>query len=76
MRWGVEARPVLMTDQGSVDRLIDHLRTHVAELERLQREGARADEVEERKRLIGRLQRHLARSVMDLLGVPPRAIRE
>jgi hypothetical protein len=49
--------------------LIDHLRTHVAELRRMEREGAKTDEVEERKCLILRLQRHLAYSVVDLLGV-------
>ena len=61
-----------MTDQRTIDRLIDHLRAHVSELRRMEREGAKADEVEERKRLILRLQRHLAYSVVDLLGIPRR----
>jgi hypothetical protein len=59
-----------MTDQRSVDGLIDQLRTHVAELRRMEREAAKADEIEERKRLILRLQLHLAHSVMDVLDVP------
>ena len=61
-----------MTDERTLDRLMAHLRTHVAELRRLEREGARPEEVEERKRLIFRLQRHLAYSVVDLLGAPRR----
>ena len=58
-----------MTDQRSVDRLIDHLRTQVADLRRMQREGADADEVEARERLILRLQRHLAHCVVDRVEV-------
>ena len=50
-------------------RLITHLRTHVAELRRLEREGAVADEVAERKRLILQLQEHLA---SDEAAVAPR----
>jgi hypothetical protein len=44
-----------MNDERALDRLIAHLRTHVAALRRLEREGAGADEVAERKRLIVRL---------------------
>ena len=40
-----------MTDERTLDRLIAHLRAHVAELRRLEQEGAERDEVEERKRL-------------------------
>jgi hypothetical protein len=61
-----------MTDERTIDRLIAHLRTHVAELRRMERDGARPAELEERKRLILRLQRHLAYSVVDLLNVPRR----
>jgi hypothetical protein len=61
-----------MTDERTLDRLIEHLRAHVAELRRMEREGARPEEVEERKRLIVRLQRRLAYSVIDLMGAPRR----
>jgi hypothetical protein len=39
-------------------------------LRRLEQEGAEADQVTERKRLILRLQEHVAYAVRDLLGVP------
>ena len=58
-----------MTDERTLDRLIARLRTHVAELRRLEREGAAAEEVAERRRLIFRLQEHLAYAVRDLLNV-------
>jgi Holliday junction resolvasome RuvABC ATP-dependent DNA helicase subunit len=58
-----------MTDERTVDRLVDHLRAHVAELRRLEQEGAEAREVAERKRLIVRLQNRLAYAVRDLLAV-------
>jgi hypothetical protein len=58
-----------MTHERTVQRVIAHPRTQVAELGRMQREGAKAEEVEERKRPIVRLQRHLAYSVTDLLDV-------
>ena len=45
------------------------LRTHVAELHRLEREGADPDEVTDRKRVILRLQSHLSYAVRDLLTV-------
>lgn len=61
-----------MTDERTVNRVIAHLRTHVAELRRLEREGGKEEEVEERRRLILRLQRHLAYSVVDLLNPPRR----
>jgi hypothetical protein len=62
-----------MTDQRDIDRLIAHLGTHVAELRRLEREGADPREVEERKRLIIRLQNHLAGAVRSLVRDPPGA---
>jgi hypothetical protein len=52
-----------MTDERKRERLIAHLRGQVAELRRLEREGAAADEVAERKRLILRLQKHVAYAV-------------
>jgi hypothetical protein len=58
-----------MTDERKLDRLIAHLRGQVAELRRLEREGAGAEQVAERKRLILRLQEHVAYAVRDLLGV-------
>ncbi len=59
-----------MTNERKLDRLIAHLRGQVAELRRLEREGAGADQVAERRRLILRLQEHVAYAVRDLLGVP------
>jgi hypothetical protein len=56
-----------MTDERTLDRLIAHLRGQVAELRRLEREGAEPGEVAARKRLILRLQDHLAYAVRDLL---------
>lgn len=57
-----------MTDERTVDRLVAHLRAHVAELRRLQQEGAEARELAERTRLILRLQHQLAYAVRDLLA--------
>jgi hypothetical protein len=59
-----------MTDERTLDPLLAHLRGQVAELRRLEREGADPDQVAERKRLILRLQEHMAYAVRDLLGVP------
>lgn len=56
-----------MTDQRAMERIIAHLRTHVADLRRLQEQGAKPQDIEERKRLIARLQNHLASAVRDLL---------
>jgi hypothetical protein len=56
-----------MTDERTIDRLMAHLRTHVAELRRLERTGAAPEEVADRKRLILRLQEHLGYAVRDLL---------
>jgi hypothetical protein len=58
-----------MTDERTLDRLMAHLRTHVAEARRLELEGGNQTEVEERKRLISRLQQQLAYAVRDLLTV-------
>ena len=56
-----------MSDERTLDRVIAHLRTHVADLRRLEREGAGPQELAERRRLIGRLQQHLADTVRELL---------
>lgn len=61
-----------MTDERTVDRVIAHLRGHVAELGRMERDGAQQEDIEERKRLILRLQKHLAYSVIELLDLPRR----
>jgi hypothetical protein len=58
-----------VSDERTLDRLIAHLRGQVAELRRLEREGAGAEELAERKRLIVRLQERLAYVVRDLLSV-------
>jgi RNA binding exosome subunit len=58
-----------MTNERTLDRLMAHLRTHVTETRRLELEGADQREVEERKRLILRLQQQLAYAVRDLLTV-------
>jgi hypothetical protein len=58
-----------MNDERTLDRLMAHLRTQVAEARRLELEGGDQTEVEERKRLILRLQQHLAYVVRDLLTV-------
>ena len=55
-----------MTDARTLERLIAHLRAHVTELRRLQREGAEPTEVAERKRLIVRLQNQLSYAVRDV----------
>jgi len=57
-----------MSDERALDRLIAHLRSQVAELRRIELEGAPPEEVADRKRLIMRLQEHLAYAVRDLLN--------
>ena len=59
-----------MTNERSVERLIAHLRGQVAELRRLERDGAAREEIAERRRLIGRLQQHLGYAVRDLVTAP------
>jgi hypothetical protein len=64
-----------VTDERTVDRLLAHLRAHVAELRRLEQQGAEAREMAERKRLVLRLQDRLAYAVRDLLaGQRPSAV--
>jgi hypothetical protein len=53
----------------TLDRLITHLRAHVAELRRLDRDGAEPSEVAERKRLIAQLHNQLAYAVRDLVAI-------
>jgi hypothetical protein len=58
-----------VTDQRTLDRLLAHLRGQVAELRRLEDEGAAPDDIAERRRLILRLQDRVAYVVRDLLTV-------
>ena len=58
-----------MTDQRTLDRLIAHLRGQVAELRRLEVQGASPEDIAERKSLIVRLQERLAYVVRDLVNV-------
>jgi hypothetical protein len=48
--------------------MIAHLRSHVAELRRLEQEGAGPQELAERRRLIAQLHSHLADAVRDVLS--------
>ena len=61
-----------MTDERTLDRLMAHLRAQVAEARRRELEGADRTEVEERRRLIMRLQQQLAYAVRDLLTIDPK----
>ena len=65
-----------MTDERGLDRLMAHLRANVAEVRRLELAGADQAEVEERKRLIFRLQEQLAYAVRDLLALDGRNRRQ
>ena len=57
-----------MTTERTIERLMAHLRAQVAELRRLEGEGAAPEEVADRKRLILRLQDRLSYAVRDLLS--------
>jgi hypothetical protein len=59
-----------MTDERTLYRLLDHLRGQVAELRRLEREGAEPANIAERRRLIQGLHERLAFVVRDLLSAP------
>jgi hypothetical protein len=59
-----------MTDERTLNRLMAHLRGQVSELQRLERDGAGPEELADRRRLILRLQDHLAHAVRDLLSGP------
>jgi hypothetical protein len=58
-----------MTDERALDPLMTHLRAHVAELRRMEREGAEPGALAERKRLITGLQNQLAYAVRYLLSM-------
>jgi hypothetical protein len=55
----------------TLERITAHLRAHVAEARRLERAGAGAGEIEERRALIARLQDHLAGLVKNALSPGP-----
>jgi hypothetical protein len=57
-----------MTNERTLDRLIAHLRGQVAELRRREREHAAPDELAERRRVIVRLQEHLAHAVREAIA--------
>jgi hypothetical protein len=63
-----------MTDERTLERLMAHLRAQVAELRRLEGEGAAPEEVADRKRLILRLQDRLSYAVRDLVSVQQASI--
>ena len=54
-----------MTADRMPDRVITHLCAHVAELRRLEREGADSGELDERRQVIARLHKHLADMLRD-----------
>jgi hypothetical protein len=56
-----------MTEERTIDRLIAHLRAHIAELRRLERAGAAPQVLADRRRLVLRLQEQLAYAVRDLV---------
>jgi hypothetical protein len=60
-----------MTNDHMLDRVIAHLRVHVAELRRLERCRADPRELEERRLVIARLQNQLARVVRDVIRAEP-----
>jgi hypothetical protein len=63
-----------MSEERTRDPLITHLRSQVSELRRLERDGAPREEVEVRRRLVLRLQDHLAAAVIDALGPQSRPV--
>jgi len=64
-----------MTDGRTIERLLANVRAQVAELRRLENERAEPRELEERKRLIARLQSHLAACVRASASETPVAGR-
>jgi hypothetical protein len=56
-----------MTDERTLDRVMAHLRGQVAELRRLNRDGAPPEELAEHRRLILGLQERMSRVVRELL---------
>jgi hypothetical protein len=53
-----------------LERITKHLRGHVAQLRRLERDGAAPEELEERRALIARLQIELAALVRCAIARP------
>jgi hypothetical protein len=59
-----------LTDERTINRVVDHLRAHVAELRRLENQGADPHDLEERKLLVTRLHTYLAGAVRDRVSEP------
>jgi hypothetical protein len=57
-----------MTDERTLERLMGQIRGEVAELRRLERNGAPPEEVAERRRLFLSLQERFAYAVRDVLS--------
>lgn len=55
-----------------LERVTAHLRVNVAELRRLERDRAPSGQIDERRRVVSRLQAQLAELVKGALG-PPRS---
>lgn len=64
----------MTTSSAQLDRPLEQittqLRAHVAELHRLERVGAASDQLEERRKLIARLQGQLAELVRSAVAAP------
>lgn len=65
---GAGARAALITDDRKLNSLMAHLRGQVAELRRLEQNGAAPADLADRKHRVLRLQEHLAYTVRDLLN--------
>jgi hypothetical protein len=62
-----------MTDERTLQRLIVHLRAQVAELRRMERDGASVEDIEQSRRSIARLKGYLADAAVELLSAPQTA---
>jgi hypothetical protein len=63
-----------VTDERAIERLIVHLRAQVAELRRMERDGASTRDIEQSRRMVLRLKSYLADAVVELVSVPPVAL--
>ena len=63
-----------MTDERAIERLIVHLRAQVAELRRMERDGASTRDIEQSRRMVLRLKGYLADAVVELVSAPPAAL--
>jgi hypothetical protein len=60
-----------VTDERAIERLIVHLRAQVAELRRMERDGASSRDIEQSRRMVLRLKGYLADAVVELVSAPP-----